>query len=958
MIYKKIIISILLLVLSVTAVSATDFENNSVIESSDVDDSSICVSFVESSQLQDSKELNASTGTFNQLQSLIDNASEKSVLDLTMDYKGSKNSKIKLDKDLTINGNGHTIDCLDKEGCIAFYSSSGTITLKNLKIINGQHDFKENRVITYGGAIYITGTAKYIIENCTFENNLNWVECSGGAIYNGASNTLTIKDCTFKSNDVKRVKSNTGSDANGGAIFSEGPLNIENSKFMSNLAFDYGGAVYACDTLNIFNCIFESNEASVDYGGAVHSKGNVKIVNSTFKNNFAKARGGALYAEKDAIINTCVFESNKVDGMILGEDSFGGAIVCTGTLYINNSTFKNNYADDYGGAIVGKDIYINFDQNPDQSFSSFFINNEVDDDIAGAIRAKGILYIKNTVFSGNKAYVDGGAIYANDDVNVNHCLFESNEASGALSQCYGGAIRSKGDVYVESSTFKDNYAEDYGGAIYANNVYINLKQANPQTFSSFFTNNKASDNQGGAIYAKGYVKAFNAVFSGNKADIDGGAIYSEDDVTVKYCLFESNRASGEDLYECYGGAIRADDVYVENSTFKDNYAEDYGGAIYADSVSINVNQNCNQAFNSFFINNKAGDNKGGAIYGDDGNIKAVNTVFSGNIALVDGGAIYGDDNVYVTHCLFENNKADGAKIMSCYGGAFRAQDNAVVDNCTFRNNYAENEGGAIYADTLILRNTSVFEGNTARDYGGAIWVNTFKEDVKYNIFIGNKAKKEDGGAIYIDNKNSVVFSSNVFINNTCGDEGGAIYGDDNDFKISLKYNIFIGNDAGDTGDSVYICGQYKEIINNYWGGKNPTKKNGQLIEWMPLFIPNDHHVDSDPLTMVLVTDGSAIIGQTVTVTLMFYKSDGTPCTGPILNDAVVFNVSNAKIINKMSNEFSVSIDLIPEDVGSFEVSANLYGISVSETFRVYDGKITDSDINRLLQRISDLKNSS
>ena len=127
---------------------------------------------------------------------------------------------------------------------------------------------------------------------------------------------------------------------------------------------------------------------------------------------------------------------------------------------------------------------------------------------------------------------------------------------------------------------------------------------------------------------------------------------------------------------------------------------------------------------------------------------------------------------------------------------------------------------------------------------------------------------------------------------------------------------------------------------------------------MPLFVPNEHHVDSDPLTMVLVTDGSAIMGQTVTVTLMFNKSDGTPCTGPILNDAVVFNVSNAKIINKMSNEFSVSIDLIPEDVGSFEVSANWYGISVSETFRVYDGKITDSDINRLLQRISDLKNSS
>lgn len=413
---------------------------------------------------------------------------------------------------------------------------------------------------------------------------------------------------------------------------------------------------------------------------------------------------------------------------------------------------------------------------------------------------------------------------------------------------------------------------------------------------------------------------------------------------MKNCLFDSNKADGAVVSQCYGGAIRADDVSVENSTFKDNYAEDYGGAIYADSVSINVNQAYPQPFNSFFINNKAGDNKGGAIYGDDGNIRAVNTVFSGNKALVDGGAIYADDNVYVTHCLFEDNKADGAKVMSCYGGAFRAQDNAVVDNCTFRNNYAENEGGAIYSDTLILRNTSVFEGNTARDYGGAIWVNTFKEDVKYNIFIGNKAKKEDGGAIYIDNKNTVVFSSNVFVNNTCGDEGGAIYGDDNDFKISLKYNIFIGNDAGDTGDSVYICGEYKDIINNYWGGKNPTKKNGQLIEWMPLFLPNYHHVDSDPLTMRLILDGTAIVGETVTATHLFYKSDGSLFTAPILNDGVVFDVDRADLKGIRVNDYSVSADFVPPEEGLYIISADLYGQSLSKKLYVSDVKIIADDI--------------
>ena len=927
---KIIIISLILLFLSVTAVSAADFNNVTEL-SSDVDDSIIVKdSFLESSEIQDLQLSSNSTGTFKDLQKEIDNAPAGSTLDLTRDYLGEDDLKINLNKDLTIDGHGHVIDC-GKDFfvfCRGFQSSSGNIILKNLSIINAK-----NYDTDHGGAISITGSAAYTIENCTFLND--WAYKSGGAIYSDSDKPLTIKDCIFNSN--------MADSEDGGAIWANDKLHVENSKFVSNLADSCGGAIYSLSA-NINNCEFESNEAP-EGGGAVYMYHSITVSNSKFKKNSVERSGGALIAFDEAHIHGCLFESNKADGVYVTGDACSGAVYSYGKVYIDNSTFKDNTADDFAGAIDCKELYINYNQDANQPFNSFFINNKADDYSGGAIRAWGKIYVKNTVFSGNKACIDGGAINAWDDVTAVHCLFESNKIDAPVSQCYGGAIYAKDkDVYIENSTFKDNCAEDYGGAIYADAVYINVNQAYPQVFNSFFINNKASDNKGGAIYAEDDVIAVNAVFSGNKAEVDGGAIYSEDDVTVKNCLFDSNKADGATVSQCYGGAIRADDVYVENSTFKDNYAEDYGGAIYADSVSINVNQAYPQAFNSFFINNKAGDNKGGAIYGDDGNIRAVNTVFSGNKALVDGGAIYADDNVYVTHCLFEDNKADGAKVMSCYGGAFRAQDNAVVDNCTFRNNYAENEGGAIYSDTLILRNTSVFEGNTARDYGGAIWVNTFKEDVKYNIFIGNKAKKEDGGAIYIDNKNTVVFSSNVFVDNTCGDEGGAIYGDDNDFKISLRYNIFIGNDAGDTGDSVYICGEYKDIINNYWGGKNPTKKNGQLIEWMPLFVPNKHHSDSDPLTMGLRMDGTALVGETVTATQVFYKSDGTLFTAPILNDGVVFDVDRADLKGIRVNDYSVSADFVPQEEGSYVISADLYGQSLSKKLYVSDVKIIADDI--------------
>ncbi|WP_407432071.1 right-handed parallel beta-helix repeat-containing protein [Methanobrevibacter sp.] len=923
---KKIVIILLLLILSLTAVSAADFNNVTEL-SADADDSIIVEdSFSESSEIPDSLVSSNSAGTFTDLQALVNNASAGSVLELNMDYKGDKNARIQLNKALTIDGKGHTIDCLEKSGCSAFYSNSGTITLKNLKIINGHNGNTDK-----GGAIYITGSAQYTIINCTFENN--WADDYGGAIYNEGY-TLRIKNCTFNSNEAD--------DQSGGAISSKSNLYIENSKFISNSAQIYGGAVYALSSFEVYNSVFESNRADEHTGGAIYNHENLKVVNSTFRKNSVEWIGGAISSFKDAHIYGCLFESNKADGVIVN-DVYGGAVNCGGTLYIDNSTFKDNFADDYGGAIAGNEIYINYNQNANQTFNTFFINNEADDDTAGAIHAREKLYVKNTVFSGNNAYVDGGAIYAKDDVTAVHCLFESNKADGAVSQCYGGAICSKdNDVYIENSTFKDNYAEDYGGAIYADAVNINVNQAYPQAFSSFFINNKAGDNKGGAIYAEDDVKAVNAVFSGNYAEVDGGAIYSEDDVAVNNCLFESNKADGA-TSQCYGGAIRADIVDVENSTFKDNYAEDYGGAIYADSVSINVFQS-SQPFNSFFINNKAGDNKGGAIYVDDGDIIAKNTVFSGNKAKVDGGAINGDDNVAVTHCLFENNRAEGASVMSCYGGAFCAHDNAYVDNCTFRNNYAENEGGAIHVNYLQLINTCIFEGNTARDDGGAIWTDIMNGDVSRTIFIGNKAKTGDGGAFYIDNEDEVIFSSNVFVNNTCGDEGGAIYADDMDSKISLKYNIFIGNDAGDTGDSAYVCGNYKDIINNYWGGKNPSKNNGQLIEWMPLFVPNEHHTDEDPLTMSLRMDSTAIVGETVTATHVFYKSDGKQSTAPILNDGVVFDVGRADLKDIRINEYSVSADFVPPEEGSYVISADLYGQSISKKLSVTGIKIIADDI--------------
>ena len=129
-------------------------------------------------------------GSFSELQNQVNAAKPGSVLYLFKDYKGKSGEVINLNKDLTINGLGNTIDCRGEKNCRAFYSTSGNIVLKNLNIINGKNDDTDK-----GGAIQIMESAKYTIINCTFKNN--WAECSGGAIYNGVDKKLSLINCNF-----------------------------------------------------------------------------------------------------------------------------------------------------------------------------------------------------------------------------------------------------------------------------------------------------------------------------------------------------------------------------------------------------------------------------------------------------------------------------------------------------------------------------------------------------------------------------------------------------------------------------------------------------------------------------------------------------------------------------------------------------------------------------------------
>ena len=195
---------------SITTICANEMENTTLSEPMLVDNDSVGSENINIEEINSNANADSyasiqteiygdtNSGTFDDLQAEINNAPAGSILTLNRDYYGREDFKIQLNKDLTIDGGGHTLDCKHEEGCIAFYSNSGTITLKNLRIINGCNDGSSPAGDYSGGAIRIDDQAQYTIINCRFENN--YADDYGGAISHMGSKTLTIKDCEFKSN--------------------------------------------------------------------------------------------------------------------------------------------------------------------------------------------------------------------------------------------------------------------------------------------------------------------------------------------------------------------------------------------------------------------------------------------------------------------------------------------------------------------------------------------------------------------------------------------------------------------------------------------------------------------------------------------------------------------------------------------------------------------------------------
>ena len=503
----------------------------------------------DSNDLKDNENtINVTSKTFTELRNEINSAKEGSTLFLLNDCSCEKNfdvNGIGIQKQLTIDGNGHTIN--SKNIARAFYINADNVVLKNIKFING------NREGRSGGnlLIYASNT---VIENCTFENSK---AAYGGAIY--------INDKTNPDN-----KAITGT-------------KINNCKFESNTAEKSGGAIYALSKGNtITNSKFTNNKAN-EMGGAIHIKGdennfgkinNHKIINNTFTSNRADKEAGALgimYASI-AQVEGNTFTKNSAKQIAGGADFYKGS-----GYTVKNNIFNGNTAGDLGGALrLSITSY---------ATASRIENNDIKNSNAkngGALYSDSdkATYTKNTFYNNKATSKSGGAIFINGKSNV--ISYNNIDKCSAASK--GGAI------FIESNSNKimnnnitNCHAGNGGGAIYV--------MGSGTTISNNKIKNNDADSIGGAIQIDGSKTTIKSnEISGNSAKTNGGALFiNGNTVTISANKFISNKGNAK---SGSGGAIKlfGHDAVITGNTFTKNTAK-YGPSLFGTGSNEKISKN-------------------------------------------------------------------------------------------------------------------------------------------------------------------------------------------------------------------------------------------------------------------------------------------------------------------------------------------------------------------------------
>ena len=991
------------------AISDSLFENNSAdVEGGAIDiDSAINnpVVTVENSKfvnntpqaIHNSKELHLGIETFTDLQNAIDLVDGILTLDsdiaMTDDEAAGFVGGVAINKDIVIDGKGHTIDAKNL-GRIFSIGEGFTVTLTNATLINGKAD--------KGGAIYNDGSLT--LSDVKLSDNA--ADGYGGAVFNNGE--LVVSDSVFDSNDIVN-RGSASVDYGGAAIYNwyDGTLTVSGSNFTNNIKnYKNGdrlvGAIATIGDATISDSYFVNNSGR--WGGAITTSGDLlegsavstlTVSGSTFKENGGLYGAGIFVWGSDFTVSDCVFDKNTASGKgnMTPNNNNGAAIEVTDTNkaiagIITGSNFTNNKAQ-YGGAI---DIC----EGNIKITDSEFVNNSADVE-GGAIDINTVkgnpeVSISGSKFINNSASY-GGAIVNVKDLTVRNTEFVNNTPNAIFNYVgFGGNL----DLGIENFTDLQNAIGLVTGTLTLNqNVVMTDDEAANFVNGVIINKNIRIDGKGHTIDAKNLGRIFeidggfavtltNATLINGKAD-NGGAIYNFGNLDLVHVNFVNNTAKygGAIMNYAYGlvlddstftnntakigGAIynSADCFVVGNSTFANNTATSNGGVIFNYGIGFVVG-------NSTFVNNSAADGAGAILNGGRGFVVG-NSTFVNNTATSKGGAIYNYGIGFVVgNSTFANNTAEDA------GAVYNEGDNSVVGNSTFVNNTATSIGGAIINNGKLVVDNSAFEDNAANYYGGAIF-NRDDLQVTNSAFDGNDILVRNiramdnvdhgGAAIYNWKNGKLDISKSNFTNNIKNYKNGNLLvgavATIGDATISDSYFV---NNSGRWGGALSVMGGESSSATNFIdidGTKfvnNSALYGGAMFVWGSNYSISNSVFDNNSAFgkgnmtpnnnnggALVVTQGNIPISGTI-INSNFTNNKAQYGGAAWINEGTV-DISNSNFIN---NTATVEAGAIGFEPAYTKITATVYGTNFINNTAGVDGgaiysngdlRISDSDFD-------------
>ncbi|MEE1128713.1 MAG: hypothetical protein UHW99_01895, partial [Methanobrevibacter sp.] len=559
--------------------------------------------------IQTSKQLDyviVDDGSFKALHDRIWFSSEDDVIEFSHNYTyvigvDTITTGIPVNKKITINGNGYTIDAKGKSGI--FINNVQNVNYNDIIFVNGKFN--------YGSAIYDT-KGSINVDGCTFINNT--AKIVGGAICSTPYGNL--------GNIVNSVFINNSAPSDGAAIFSNAYNggNINGCIFINNTSPLHAliTAYYQCA---VHNSIILNNDVLYTINGDYTSGMNINY-------NWwgASSQNNQKPSEKATVSNWLIFD-------VVADIDQGVATVSlnnlnSGSTYASYALPKITLNIKSKNAVLDKNTVtidetgkatVNFEMTSDVAYLTFYYEGFeftkiiANDDSFTSLNDK-ISSTSDSIFYLDKNYtynesldssltngieisksitIDGqghtldakglSRIFYFSDTNryYNLILKNINFVNGKSTK--GGSLYFLGkNIDIINCTFENSTSTDHGGAVYLDDSGTNI-------INSTFIKNAINVNTkyGGAVFIQengGQNNFINSTFINNTVNYWGGAIATLGGKAINNvdkCIFITNGgSSGKSIY-IGSPSSTASEFYLKNSIILSNDILDSGNQVYA-----------------------------------------------------------------------------------------------------------------------------------------------------------------------------------------------------------------------------------------------------------------------------------------------------------------------------------------------------------------------------------------